>query len=228
MHEKIIVITGGSKGLGKSLAKLCIAEGAQVIISSREAAELDTTAKEIGATSYVTDVTKKEQIEALAAFALEKFGKIDIWINNAGTWLPHGPIEDIDSEKLKKVFDVNVFGVLYGSQAALTTMRNQETGGIIANVISTSGLTGRAHSAGYAATKWAERGFTESLREECKGTKIRIIALYPGGMKTSFFDEKKPEEFIAFMSPDSVAGEIVQNLMKEEPLEEQIIKRLNN
>jgi len=224
MNKEVAVITGGTKGLGRALSEQFITKGCRVIICARDKAEVEAVAKEINTAAFAADVTKEEDIKALADFAVASFGQIDIWINNAGVWLPHAPIEQLDIERVRKMFEVNVFGVMSGSKYALTQMRKQDNGTII-NIISTSGLTGHPSSSGYAASKWAVRGFTESLRAECGESGIKVISVYPNYMKTNLFDEKKPEDIESYMAPESVAQKIIENLEQENPQNELIIKQ---
>lgn len=137
--------------------------------------------------------------------------------------MPHAPIEQLDIERAKKLFEVNVFGAMSGSKYALVQMRKQDKGTII-TIISISGLVGHPLSSGYAASKWAVRGFAESLRAECKESAIRVVSVYPSYMKTGLFDEKRPEDIESYMSPESVAQKILENLEQEHPREELIIK----
>jgi len=221
---RTVVITGGNRGLGRALAEQFIAKGYRVVICARNKGEVEAAAKEIGAIAFAADITNETEVKALVDFAVLTLGRIDIWINNAGVWIRHSPVEQLDIERIRKMFEVNVFGVMSGSKLALTQIRKQN-GGTIININSTSGLTGRPTSSSYAASKWALRGFTESLREECKGSNIRIISVYPGGMRTSLFDEDKPQDIDSYMSPESVARKIAENLDQENPQDELIIKR---
>jgi len=224
MENQIIVITGGSSGLGKGLAKLLVSKGYKVVTCARDNEELDKAAHETGATPFVADVTKEGDMQALADFAVSSFGRIDVWINNAGIWMPHAPFTEMDMDKIKSLFDVNVFGVMYGSKYALLQMQKQRNS-ILVNIISTSGLSGRPTSSGYSASKWAVRGFTDSIREENKNSGIRIVSVYPGGMRTQLFNEQKPAEIEEYMSVESVAEKIVSNLELDSPEEQQIIRR---
>ena len=221
--QKIVVITGGSKGIGKALAVVFIARGDQVVISSRNKAELDAVAAEVGAVAFPADVTDSDNVAALAAFAVEKFGRIDVWVNNAGVWMPHASLQDLDLKRVREMFEVNVYGLMYGSKAALIEMLKQGSGTIV-NISSTSGLAGKPTSSGYAASKWAVRGFTDSIREECKGTGVQILTVYPGGTQTHLFDEAPREDYKDFMTSSSLAEKIVANLDLETPEQELIIK----
>lgn len=222
--NKIIVITGGSKGLGKSLASVFSQAGAKVIIASRNADELQKVAEETGATMIQCDVRQESEILKLAREVVHKFGQIDFWINNAGVWIPPTPIEALDWEKVHNLFEVNVFGTMYGSKAALLQMKKQNSGCII-NIISTSGLEANANSSTYGASKFAVRGFTQAMTKEVEGTKIKIMAVYPGGMQTNFFDEKKPTNFSDYMHPQDIANKILQSVILDEPGCELILKR---
>jgi len=222
LKDKIVVITGGSKGLGKTIALSFLENEAKVIVCSREEnrpTDLDEKILWVKA-----DVTKEEELQKLADFVVEKFSKLDIWINNAGIWLPHMPIEKTDWKRAHDLLEVNLFGTVYGSKTALAQMRKQNSG-LIINILSTSALDGKINETAYCSSKFAAMGFTKSLKKEVDGKNIKVFAVYPGGMRTNLFDEKKPENYGEFMNPDDVANKIVENLQKETPEEELIIKR---
>jgi len=224
LKNKVVVITGGTKGLGKALASLFLSEKAKVIISARAKKELQDTKKELGVETYVSDVTKEKDMQKLANFAVKKFGKIDIWVNNAGIWLPHKPIEKTDWKRAHDLIEVNLFGTVYGSKAALAQMRKKNFG-LIVNIVSVSGLRGRINETAYCSSKFAATGFTKSLAKEVDGKRIKVLGVYPGGMQTNLFDESKPRKYAEFMDPNFVAKKIINNLSKNEPTAELIIKR---
>lgn len=224
LKDKIVVITGGSKGLGKALAENFIKEGSKVIISSYSKKELESVARKISAIPFVADVTDEKQIIKLANFAVRRFGRIDIWINNAGIWIPHAPIEKLDSKRVREMIEVNLFGTIFGSRVALIQMKKQHRG-VIVNVLSTSALEGRAGSAAYCASKYGATGFTKSIRLEAKPERILVLSVYPGGMQTHLFDKKKPVDFDKYMEPSLVAQKVIKNLKTKNPKEELIIKR---
>jgi len=224
MKDKVVVITGASRGLGKSLAQVFASKGAKVVVSGRDRNDLLLVSKEISALPIVCDVTKEDQVSDLAQKATQQFGRIDIWINNAGIWLPRAPVEEIDMKRAHDLLEVNLFGTVYGSRVALVQMKNQGFGTII-NIVSTAALQGRPLSTLYSASKYAARGFTDSLREEVRDSGVKVVGIYPGGIKTDLFNEKKPEDFDDFMSPESVAQKIVDNLEKLEPETEMVLRR---
>lgn len=224
ISNQVVVITGATKGLGKSLALAFSSAGATVVISARKDDELQKAATETGAMAIVCDVTKEADVKHLAEEVIKKYGRIDIWINNAGIWVPHASVEETDWQKVHDMVEVNLFGTVYGSKAALVQMRQQNSGSII-NILSTIALDGRAMSSGYCASKYATVGFTKSLRKEVEGADIKVFSIYPGGMQTNFFDEKKPDDIDQYMHPDFVADNILKNLQLEEPEDELIIKR---
>ena len=224
LKNKVVVITGSSRGLGKELAQIFVDEGAQIVISSRSIAELKPVAEKIDATPIVADVTDEQAVKKLIQKTAEKFGRVDIFINNAGIWTPHAPFEKQDSARFHQMIEVNLFGIFYGSRAALKQMKKQKSGTII-NIISTSALEGRKNSSIYCASKYAANGLTLSLQKEVEGTATQVIAVYPGGMKTHLFDEKKHKDYKKFMDPAEVAKKIINNLKKKTPKEKLIIRR---
>ena len=224
LKNAVVLITGGSRGLGQALAETFVQAGSQVVITAKNQELLNQVAKGIGALSLLLDVRSESQVEAAVQKVIERFGRIDIWVNNAGIWLPHVPIEKMDLSRVHDMVEVNLFGTIYGSKIALQQMRKQ-SGGVIVNILSTSALTGRAYGSGYCASKYAAVGFTSSLRLEVEADNIKVIAVYPGGMKTSFFDEAKPENYDEYMEPAEVARKIVDNLAGPNPELELIIKR---
>jgi len=224
LKNKVVVITGAGRGLGKSLALILAEEGARLVLSGKDKEHLENLKKGIGGKIFSADITDENQVKELAKFAIKEFGRIDIWINNAGVWLPEVSIEEIDFKRVHDMFEVNVFGGMYGSREALKQMRKQGSG-IILNIISTAALDGRKDLSGYIASKFAFNGFTKSLRDETKRENLKILSVFPGGMKTSIFDEKRPSNFDEFMDPNEVAQKIVDNLKKDKPEEEMVIRR---
>jgi len=222
-QNKTVVITGGTRGLGKALALLFLENKAKVVVCARSEEELKDFPHE-GILGIKADVTKESDLQNVVEVVKEKFGHLDFWVNNAGIWLPHASIEETDWNRAHDLIEVNLFGTVYGSKVAFAKMKEQGFGSII-NILSASALEGRANSSSYCASKFAAAGFTKSLRKETEGTNIKVFSIYPGKMRTNLFDEKKPEDYENYMEPSFVAEKIMENLKKETPEEELIIKR---
>jgi short-subunit dehydrogenase len=222
LTNKIVVITGGTQGLGKALAFLLKDNGANVVVCARDQDGFKDLVEK-GIQAIEADVTKEIDLQGVLGSTIEKFGHIDIWINNAGIWLPHKSVEETDWVRAHDLMEVNYFGTVYGSKTALIQMRKQGHGCIL-NILSTSALEGRVTSSAYCASKFAANGFTKSMRKEVEGTNIEVLSVFPGGIKTNLYDEKKPDNYDEYMEPSFVANLIVEN-MKKEMLEEELIIR---
>lgn len=225
LKEKVIVITGASHGLGAELARSFAKRGAKLIISARNKSELDKTASELKALAVVADVTKEEDIKKLAETTKTKFGKIDLWVNNAGIWTARQEVERISLKIIREIIDVNLIGTIIGCREALKVMKAQKHG-VIVNIVSVSALAGRKNEAVYSASKFGADGFTKSIRLEAIDFGVKVYGVYPGGMKTQIFNADKPESYPNFMDSTQVAEQILQNLEKEQPEEELILRRL--
>ena len=184
---KVVVITGASSGLGEATARYLAERGATVVLGARRAERLQTLVDELTrmggkATAFVTDVTDATQVQALVDAAVEKYGRIDVILNNAGV-MPHSPLERRKIDDWNRTIDINIKGVLYGISAALPHMQRQKSGHII-NVSSVAGHRVGPGSAVYAATKTAVRVISEGLRQEVKPWNIRTTIISPGAVAT--------------------------------------------
>lgn len=187
IQRKVVVITGASSGLGEATARLLSAEGATVVLGARRIDRLKSLADELTARggkalAVVTDVTHCDQVKRLVDAAVQKFGRIDVMINNAGL-MPQSPLERLKVDEWDRMIDVNIKGVLYGIAAALPYMKQQKAGHII-NVSSVAGHKVRPGTAVYAATKHAVRALSEGLRQEVKPYNIRTTVISPGAVAT--------------------------------------------
>jgi NADP-dependent 3-hydroxy acid dehydrogenase YdfG len=184
---KVVVITGASSGLGAATARLLSAEGAPVVLGARRADRIQSLADDLTgrggqALALATDVTDRAQVQRLVDVAVERFGRIDVVLNNAGL-MPHSPLERLKVEDWERMIDVNLKGVLYGIAAALPYMQKQKSGHII-NVSSVAGHKVRPGGVVYAATKHAVRVLSEGLRMEVKPYNIRTTVISPGAVDT--------------------------------------------
>jgi len=225
LKNKIVVIVGGSQGFGKALAELFIRERSKVIIASKNKDSVEKTAQEIGALPFAADARNEQGLIDVADSVSKQFGGIDVWINSAGVFRVFPKEDLIDMGRAHEMLDINFFGTVFGSRTALTHMKNR--GGIILNVLSSAALdAARAKNAKlYAASKWAVRGYVDALRGENQNSPVKILSVYPGGMKTHLHDEAIPAEFGNFMDPAYVAQKVIDNLKLESPEPDLIIKR---
>lgn len=182
--KKIIVITGGSDGLGKAIAKTLNTENTVIIISKDEE-NLVKTSKEINCEYYVCDVTDYNQVDSTINNILEKNNKIDVLINNAGVWLA-GDLTETDYEKISNCIDVNTKGSIYMTKAVLPNMYNRKEG-LIINVCSQASFDSDDFSTVYNASKWAMRGFNRSIQKDVSKKGIKVTGFYPGFMQTDIF-----------------------------------------
>jgi NADP-dependent 3-hydroxy acid dehydrogenase YdfG len=183
--NKVVVITGASSGLGEATARRLSADGAKLILGARRIERLEALAKELSLDDDAvlqTDVTDREQVERLVGRAIEKHGRVDVILNNAGL-MPSSRLELLKVADWDAMIDVNIKGVLYGVAAALPHMQKQGSGHII-NVASVAGHKVGPGGVVYAATKHAVRVITEGLRQEVKPHNIRTTIISPGAAAT--------------------------------------------
>nr|WP_315899911.1 SDR family oxidoreductase [Halomonas denitrificans] len=186
IEDKVVIITGASSGLGEATAKRLAKGGARLVLGARRDDRLKRLCEEIkaegGQAVYrVTDVTDREQVEALAQLARDEFGRIDVLVNNAGL-MPLSPLDKLKVDEWDQMVDVNIKGVLYGIAAVLPTMREQHEGHVI-NLSSVAGHVVFPAAAVYCATKFAVKALTEGLRQE-SGGEIRATNISPGAIDT--------------------------------------------
>jgi NADP-dependent 3-hydroxy acid dehydrogenase YdfG len=190
---RVAVVTGASSGIGEATARLLAKEGCNVVLAARREDRLIALAAELGEGTLVapTDVSDPAACAALVARTLERFGSLDILINNAGLGL-YGSIAEGDPEDWRKMFDVNVLGVLYTTRAAVRQMLRQGAG----DVLFVSSLAGRrvprADGTVYAATKHAVNAIAEGLRMDVHEKGIRVLNVEPGLVRTEFPESSHP------------------------------------
>ena len=181
MSNKVILITGASSGIGAGLARELAASGATLLLGARRVDRLETLAAELkqqGAEVAVAalDVTSRASVQQFAEVALEKWGRIDVMINNAGV-MPLSPLASLKVDEWDQMIDVNIKGVLYGIAAVLPPMLAREAGHII-NIASIGALSVSPTAAVYCATKFAVRAISDGLRQE--NTQLRVTCIHPG------------------------------------------------
>jgi NADP-dependent 3-hydroxy acid dehydrogenase YdfG len=197
---KTAVVTGASSGIGEATTRLLAGEGCNVVLAARREDRLKSLAAELGveALAAPTDVTDPAACAALVARTVERFGSLEILVNNAGLGL-YGSIPEGDPDDWRRMFDVNVLGVLYSTRAAVRHMLARGTG----DIVFVSSLAGRrvprADGTVYAATKHAVTAIAEGLRMDVHEKGIRVINVEPGLVRTEFPESSYPdaEEYYA-------------------------------
>jgi len=193
LKDKVVVITGATSGIGRATAIEFCKERARVVLSGRDVEALKETEQECASSgahilSVTCDVSKEDQVEKLAARAVEAFGRIDIWVNNAGVNL-FAKFEDSPSADFRQVFETNFFGYANGARAALKRFKIQGNGTLI-NVDSIEGITPKPYSTAYTAAKHAVRALSSALRMELAldGAKdIQVCTVLPPSVDTPMF-----------------------------------------
>ena len=187
LKDKVAIITGGGRGIGRAIAIAYAAEGARVVIAARSSTQLDEVATEIIARdgevlAVSTDLRVRPEVENLVQQTVDKFGQIDILVNNAGI-NPRGPFLESTDEEWEQGWQINVMGVVHCCRAVLPIMQQQGSGNII-NVGSGMGQVGRSNLSVYCASKAALHGLTQSIAEEVWEDGIIANVLIPGPVKT--------------------------------------------
>jgi glucose 1-dehydrogenase len=192
LQDKVVVITGSTRGIGRSIALACASEGASVVVSSRSADSVQRVVEEMKALGYAVagttcDATAPGALTELLRFAVSTFGKVDVWINNAGLSSGYRPLDEMNPEEISQIVATNVTALATGCSIIIPWMRTHG-GGIIVNM---SGRGGKGEpspwTALYAATKAAVTSLTRSLATENKGGNISIHAVIPGMVATDFY-----------------------------------------
>jgi NADP-dependent 3-hydroxy acid dehydrogenase YdfG len=190
IEDKVVAITGAAGGIGAATALLLAERGAKVVLGDRRADSLQAQAARItdagGEAAFAqADVTRREDLVSLVTLARERYGKLDVLVNNAGVG-PISPLDDLRVAEWELMIDVNIKGVLYGIAAALPVFREQGFGHFV-NIASTAAYTTVPNQAVYSGTKYAVRAISEGLRKEA-GDTLRVTIVSPGFVRTNFVE----------------------------------------
>jgi uncharacterized oxidoreductase len=191
LHEQVVVITGGGRGIGRATAMEFGAEGATCVLAGRRMDALQTAAREVresGGKASVAhcDVAIDDQLQALIEGAMRDYGRIDVLVNNAGV-VSGGPLDEISPEDVDRMTVVNIRAPIRLAQLAVPHMRAAKSGTIV-NVSSVAGRMGLPFYATYCASKYAMRGFSEAMRRELAPDGIHVVAVYPGPTATDLIE----------------------------------------
>lgn len=197
LKDTVAIVTGGARGIGRGVAVCLAREGVNVVVAdlgdqveiARDMEETVHQVREAGAKAmpYAVDVRNWEQVQGMVAATLERFGKVDIMVNNAGV-ISVRPVVALDEEEWDRVLDINLKGTFLCSKAVIPHMVERRLGRII-NMSSQAGKRGRGAISHYCASKFAIIGFTQSLAQELGPSNITVNAVCPGEVKTAMWDE---------------------------------------
>jgi NADP-dependent 3-hydroxy acid dehydrogenase YdfG len=205
---KVLLITGASSGIGAATARAAAADGWSLVLAARSADKLGTLVQEIGedrACAVPCDVTDYLDQQRMVDAAISRFGRIDAVFANAGTGGEPGGFSGAPPESWRKMVDVNILGVAYTLRVVLEHVKKAR-----GHVLITGSVAGRRVLAGsmYAATKWAVSAIGYALREELRGSGVRVTLIEPGMVNTPFFDTPKPD----VLQPEDVARSVIYAL----------------
>ncbi|MBM7704423.1 SDR family NAD(P)-dependent oxidoreductase [Metabacillus iocasae] len=208
---KTVLITGGSTGLGYELAKRYARDGYHVVITGRNEEKLKASQAELkkqGAhvTTSAFDIQNEHDVKNAIDTLLQRHN-IDVLINNAGVG-HFGPLPSLSGQDIHNMIDTNVKGTIFVTQALIQHLCERSSAQII-NIVSTAGLRGKVNETAYVASKFAVRGFTESLKAEYANQNVTIIGAYMGGMDTPFWDESDHIQDKSRLKPASQIADIV-------------------
>jgi butyryl-CoA dehydrogenase len=228
-NDKIIVITGAGSGMGRTLALQLAQRGAMVLLSDINVIGLAETEQLVQqqhgrCKSYKVDVGDKHQIETFVKAVLDEFKYIDVLINNAGMAIGKATFDEIPMEDFERLINVNLWGVIHHTKLFLPLLLTRPEAAIV-NTSSVFGLFPVPSQVPYCVSKYAVRGFTETLRMELSGTNIAVTCVHPGGIKTNIVNngihykdgDKIKAEFdkVAITSADKAANIIIRSIEKK-------------
>ena len=214
LSNKTAIVTGGTKGIGRAIAKSLIDAGASVAITARHQDEVTKAVTELNrrsrgmAKGFVCDVRDYNEVKSLFA----DVGAVDILINNAGVGI-FSSVESMSVEDFRTVLETNVFGVFYCCHEAIPLMK-QRGGGHIINISSLAGANAHPKMAAYNASKFGLNGFSEALMQEVRHDNIKVSYIMPGSVNTEFGGDEMSDQKSWQLQPDDVA-EVVMNLLSQ-------------
>jgi len=215
LKDKVALITGGGRGIGKAIALAYAREGATLAICARTASEIDQAVAEIRklkteCEGWTCDVSSEELVKELAANVERRFGRIDILVNNAGVMTRPAPMTELDVKKWDYTIALKLPRPFLVTPAVLPLMKKQKNGSII-NVSSSIGRSAYANFIAYATSKWGLEGFTQTLAVETRSESVRVNSVEPGYVATKLtgYQGSKPEsvtDVFAFLASDESKG----------------------
>ena len=234
LKNKVVVITGAASGIGRALAVRFAAEGANLALADKDVTGLAQTGEQCRGAGVVktlpVDVARREEMEAMARDTVASFGCVDVVVNNAGV-SSVGLIQDLTFETLQWTIETNLWGVIHGTKVFLPHLLARPEANLV-NLSSVYGLIAVPGQAGYCASKFAVRGFTEAVRQDLRGTGVAVTLVFPAGVRTQILknmrvdsslplaeQERLRERFgqVLRASPDEAAEAILRGVYRNAP-----------
>jgi len=215
LENKIAVVTGGTKGIGRAIAESLLKAGAAVFICARDKSELKRALGQLSALGKVDgevcDVRSEAQVEMMLKECERIFGGADVLINNAGIGIIGKTVEEMSAEDFEQTLQTNLFGVFYACHHAIPMMK-QRGGGYIINISSLAGQNAHPKMAAYNASKFGLNGFTEALMQEVRADNIKVTAICPGSVNTNFGGDEPSADKAWQIQPEDIAQIVVDLL----------------
>src|SRR5271157_5568756 len=220
LQGSVAVVTGGSRGIGYSVAAALGSLGASVVITGRSTERVQAAARELPnhnaeCEGIACDVTDLGSVTGLAAHLRHRYGRVDVLVNNAGVGGPASLLHELDPEAWDQIFDTNVRGVFFMLRAIVPLMIAAGSGHII-NISSLAGKNPLPRGAAYSASKWALNGLSYSVAEELRAQNIRVSVICPGSVNTDFSPRRQGKETSKMLQPGDVAHAVAM-LVTQEP-----------
>lgn len=215
LENKVVVITGGTKGIGRAIAESLLKAGAKVFICARDKFVLKRTLEKLSTFGKVDgeicDVRSESQVKMMLDECLRVFGGVDILINNAGVGIFGKTVDEISAEEFRRVMETNLFGVFYTCHHTIPLLKARG-GGYIINISSLAGQNAHPKMAAYNASKFALNGFSEALMQEVRQDDIKVSYICPGSVNTEFGDDQISDEKAWQLQPADIAQTVLDLL----------------
>ncbi len=213
-ENKIAVVTGGTKGIGRAIAETLLKADAKVFICARNKHELKRALQELTVLGKVEgevcDVRSEAQVEMMLKECERVFGGVDVLINNAGIGIIGKTVEEMSAEEFEQTLQTNLFGVFYACHHAIPMLKRR--GGYIINISSLAGQNAHPRMAAYNASKFGLNGFTEALMQEVRADNIKVTAICPGSVNTNFGGDEPSDEKAWQIQPEDIAHVVIDLL----------------
>jgi NAD(P)-dependent dehydrogenase (short-subunit alcohol dehydrogenase family) len=217
LKNKIAIVTGGTKGIGRAIADALLAEGVSVCVSARHVDVIGRTSRTPGQAHagreimFPCDVRNHDHVKSLIGYTVKELGGLDILINNAGIGIGRPTVEDTSPEDFRGVLETNLFGVFYCCHEAIPQMKRRG-GGYIINISSLAGANPHPRMAAYNASKFGLNGFSEALMQEVRHDNIKVSYIMPGSVNTEFGGDSPSDEKSWQLTPADIARVVIDLL----------------